>query len=628
MVRFRASAYEYQPLNGNLSAISLLQDRTGFLYKVAQNVWRLDTNSPLTAEYDPIFTNWVSTNNFKNGSGLTNLNAMNLTGTVPLVNMNPAVVTNHNVSQVTFNNNLDLTNNGAYLLEGNPAILFYLNGNPAFASWYLGGAGNTNSTGGDNVGLGAQAMAAIMTGVQNTAVGNFAGAFITAGHENSLFGFEAGENITAASGCSVVGSQALSANQTNDYNNAFGTFSLHSLTHGVKNNGFGGATLLSLVDGGTNLALGEAACELSTNIHNSVIIGSYAAGSNYLGGEYDDVLIQNAGVNGEHNVMRMGTDGEQINTYIAGLIHGDGGGLTNLPGGGGITNNQTGVTLSGTFTNSNFYGNGSGLTNIPVAGITGLGSLATSNSVTSNNISGSINYGQIAGVPAFLTTVTSNDINGQLNYGQIYGTPSLGTAAGSNATAFVLNSAAGVAAAGGLTNPATSFLASGAGGKKDGSGLTNLPYANVFTSTNGYFAPTANSNGSTNWAFTLTNLAGLSDGSGVKSVYATNVAAPSISGTVLFVPTNYVTTLANMATTTSNLLAPTAIGVGAAPLNWTNTTGKSVFVFFRRAAGVAISVNGTQIMLTAASCTVPLQPSEWITVADSSGTCQMFYKPY
>jgi hypothetical protein len=50
-------------------------------------------------------------------------------------------------------------------------------------------------------------------------------------------------------------------------------------------------------------------------------------------------------------------------------------------------------------------------------------------SVTSNNISGYLNYGQIYGVPAFLTLVTSNDVSGQLNYGQIYGTPTLGNAA-------------------------------------------------------------------------------------------------------------------------------------------------------------------------------------------------------
>lgn len=43
-------------------------------------------------------------------------------------------------------------------------------------------------------------------------------------------------------------------------------------------------------------------------------------------------------------------------------------------------------------------------------------------------------------------------------------------------------------------------------GTFDASGLTNLPYAKTLTSTNGVWTPTVNANGSTNWAFVVTNL--------------------------------------------------------------------------------------------------------------------------
>jgi len=51
----------------------------------------------------------------------------------------------------------------------------------------------------------------------------------------------------------------------------------------------------------------------------------------------------------------------------------------------------------------------------------------------------------------------------------------------------------------------------------DASGLTNIPYGKVFTSTNGIFTATANPDGSTNWTFTLTNLAGLASGSSLTT---------------------------------------------------------------------------------------------------------------
>jgi len=48
-------------------------------------------------------------------------------------------------------------------------------------------------------------------------------------------------------------------------------------------------------------------------------------------------------------------------------------------------------------TAATFIGDGSGLTNLPIANINGLGALAAASSVSSNNLSGQINAGQVFG---------------------------------------------------------------------------------------------------------------------------------------------------------------------------------------------------------------------------------------
>ncbi len=61
---------------------------------------------------------------------------------------------------------------------------------------------------------------------------------------------------------------------------------------------------------------------------NNIAVG-YQAGSNYTGIESSNIVIGNVGVKGENNTIRIGSS--QAQTFIAGVINGNGGGLTSVP---------------------------------------------------------------------------------------------------------------------------------------------------------------------------------------------------------------------------------------------------------------------------------------------------------
>ena len=87
------------------------------------------------------------------------------------------------------------------------------------------------------------------------------------------------------------------------------------------------------------------------------------------------------------------------------------------------------------------------------------GALAWKSSVTSNDFSGLLGYGQLTGLPAWLTVATSNNISGQLNYGQIDGVPAFITSASSvTNNPFVLSPMQFGAAGNGVTDDSTAWL--------------------------------------------------------------------------------------------------------------------------------------------------------------------------
>jgi len=158
----------------------------------------------------------------------------------------------------------------------------------------------TNSTGAYNVGIGSSALSTNTTGSNNTAVGNAALGQNTGGGYNSAFGFDALDLNALGMGNTAFGYTALFNNNAN-YNTAMGIAALSNNTMGGNNTALGYFALSSLTIGGGNIAVGSSA-------------GQNVAGS----GSYN-IEIGNSGTPTDSNVVRIGTPGEHLSTFIAGI---------------------------------------------------------------------------------------------------------------------------------------------------------------------------------------------------------------------------------------------------------------------------------------------------------------------
>ncbi len=158
----------------------------------------------------------------------------------------------------------------------------------------------TNSTGAYNVGVGTAALQANTTGSNNTGVGSAALGNNTGGAYNSAFGYDALALNTLGNGNTALGYTALFDNNAS-YNTAVGIAALSGNTMGGNNTGVGYFALSSVTTGGGNIGIGSGA-------------GQNVAGS----GSYT-IEIGNSGTVTDSNVIRIGTPGEQISTFIAGI---------------------------------------------------------------------------------------------------------------------------------------------------------------------------------------------------------------------------------------------------------------------------------------------------------------------
>jgi hypothetical protein len=246
------------------------------------------------AMFSPFSGSFTFTGTVTGGTGLTATTG-NVTATAG--NM---VITAGNL-------NMPATNSGGtqgIINFGNSAML----SNFGTASTFLGvGSGNATNTGSFNTGIGFNAIPAITTGQANTCVGRIAG----------------GGAFTTCNFNTAMGSAAL-FNCSNDYNTAIGAnscFCSVGLT-GQGNSFVGYATGFRLTSAVFNSGIGyQVFSNLTTGDYN-IGIGP-DAGTNYNGAESSNILIQNAGTNGESNTLRIGTAGtgnKQVSTcYIAGI---------------------------------------------------------------------------------------------------------------------------------------------------------------------------------------------------------------------------------------------------------------------------------------------------------------------
>lgn len=105
-------------------------------------------------------------------------------------------------------------------------------------------------------------------------------------------------------------------------NCGFGNATMDALTSGQGNAAFGNSNLGSATTATRNTAIGVSVlASLTTGTDNCVV--GHSSGSNYTSSESSNILIENAGVAAESNVIRIGTQGsstgEQDTCYIAGI---------------------------------------------------------------------------------------------------------------------------------------------------------------------------------------------------------------------------------------------------------------------------------------------------------------------
>src|ERR1700719_4369906 len=181
--------------------------------------------------------------------------------------------------------------------EGADALFKLTTGSDNTANGFF--ALNNNTTGTDNTGNGFQALLNNTTGSNNTATGLNALNRNTTGGDNTANGNTALFFNTTGGDNSANGFQALFSNTTGFDNTANGANALQTNTSGGNNTANGLEALFSNTTGSSNIALGVAAGFNLTTGSNNIDIG-------------------NQGVAAEGNTIRIGSEGTQSATFIAG----------------------------------------------------------------------------------------------------------------------------------------------------------------------------------------------------------------------------------------------------------------------------------------------------------------------
>ena len=160
-----------------------------------------------------------------------------------------------------------------------------------------------NTSGSNNTANGYQSLQKNTSGLDNTANGAFALQSNTTANNNTATGVSALFHNTTGANNTANGGGALQSNTTASNNTADGTFALFSNTIGPKNAGIGVDALENNTSGGSNVAVGYLAGQNLTTGSNNIDIGA-----NVLG---------NAG---EANTIRIGKQGTQKSTFVAGIF--------------------------------------------------------------------------------------------------------------------------------------------------------------------------------------------------------------------------------------------------------------------------------------------------------------------
>ena len=173
-----------------------------------------------------------------------------------------------------------------------------------------------NSTGVANTAVGAAALLNNTEGGFNTSIGEFALSHNTTGSNNTANGFQALFSNTSGDRNTATGWQALLNNTGANNNTAHGFQALHN-TNAGNNTGIGFDALETNTTGNSNTAVGANALSNATG-SNNIALGE-GAGVAVLAGN-NNIEIGNGGANADDNTIRIGLEGTQTQTFIAGIL--------------------------------------------------------------------------------------------------------------------------------------------------------------------------------------------------------------------------------------------------------------------------------------------------------------------
>jgi hypothetical protein len=177
---------------------------------------------------------------------------------------------------------------------------------------------NLNTSGSFNTAMGFGALTSNATGIDNTAIGSGALSSSNSASFNTAIGFNALESSTASNN-TAAGFEALFHNTIGTQNTAMGGAALFSNTTGNNNTATSFEALFSNTTGSNNTACGELALENNTNGSSNIALG-FLAGSNLTTGS-NNIDIGAPGTAGESKKIRIGKQGTQIATFIAGIYN-------------------------------------------------------------------------------------------------------------------------------------------------------------------------------------------------------------------------------------------------------------------------------------------------------------------
>jgi hypothetical protein len=239
-------------------------------------------------------------------------------------------------ASLSVSNQVHLAAASAIFKDGEVFLWDDADGNTALGREALSSVGG-NAT--NNTALGRGALQATTSGPSplqgsfNTVVGDQAGGLNTTGHSNSVLGAGAfaantvghtnvaiGRDALAANvdgnRNAALGASALAANTDGFWNTAAGHDALHNNTTGYENTGIGRAALRNNISGSYNTALGVYALRYTTGSRNIAL--GHSAGRFNTGGE-DSIFIGSEGLNTDDATIRIGVEGTQNATYLAGI---------------------------------------------------------------------------------------------------------------------------------------------------------------------------------------------------------------------------------------------------------------------------------------------------------------------